>query len=240
MGVVLFAIMFLPIILFAGPRFKGWVVLACAVLVLTYPVLRATDNIPVDRMVNYAALIQAERAQSLEYRFDNEKRLLDHAAKKPIAGWGYWNRNQVFDEITGRDLTVPDGYWIIVIGVMGWIGYICVFGLLTYPLFRLWSLRKRYTTMVDVHIVYGLALMLAVNLLDLILNSTINYMTWALAGLLLASSTEIVQAGTNIETEVEGEPETASKPPLHKRHPRDQSRGPKAGTAKFQRKKRTY
>lgn len=237
-GVILFAILFLPVILFAGPRLKGWAMLACAVFVLTYPVLRATDAIPVDRMVSYAALIQAERAQSLEYRFDNEKRLLDHAAKKPVAGWGYWNRNRVFDEITGRDLTVPDGYWIIIIGVVGWIGYVCVFGLLTYPLLRLWGQRKNPATVGDEHIVYGIALMLGVNLLDLIPNSTINYMTWTLAGLLLACSIQTVRADADTETEAEAEPDTAPAAPLHKRHPRDRRHARKADTAKFQRKKR--
>lgn len=246
-GVILFAILFLPVILLAGPRLKGWAMLVCAVFVLTYPVLRATEMIPVERLVSYAAMIQAERAQSLEYRFDNEKRLLDHAAKKPIAGWGYWNRNRVFDEVTGRDLTVPDGYWIIIIGVVGWVGYICVFGLLTYPLLRLWWQRKTPATLGDEHIVYGIALMLGVNLVDLIPNSTINYMTWSIAGLLLACSLQTVAEKTDIPVGEEPEMPPAAAP-LHKRRPRgapptggkaaDKVADKSGTTTRFQRRKR--
>lgn len=232
-GSILFAVIFIPIILLAGPRIKGWTILFCAAFLLTYPVLRATDSIPVDRMVSYAAQIQVERAQSLEYRFDNEKMLLDRAAQKPIAGWGYWNRNRVFDEETGQDLTVPDGYWIIIIGVEGWVGYICVFGLLTYPLFRLWGQRKRTAAMGDAKIVYGIALMLGINLINLIPNAGINYLTWAIAGLLFACSTQTAQA------DIEAEPEPATKAPLHKRYSRGHRPAGAANPALFKRKKRS-
>lgn len=215
-GAVLFAAAFVPIILFTGPKIKGWAILFCATFLLSYPVLRAADLIPVDRMVGYAAMIQDDRAQSLEFRFNNEKLLLDHAAHKPAFGWGFWGRNRVYDEETGQDLSVTDGYWIIIIGVLGWTGYISVFGLLTLPAFRLWYHRRRDQSKGDGHLTYGIALMLGANMLDLIPNSTINPLTWSLVGLLLASTTQTAQA----ETEPETIKDPAPVPILHKRRPR--------------------
>lgn len=224
-GVVLFAVLFVPIILFAGTRTKGWAIMFCATFLISYPVLRSVDAVPVDEMVDYAAIIQAERAQSLEFRFDNEKILLDHAARKPVFGWGYWGRNRLYDLETGQSTVTTDGHWIIVIGMLGWTGYICVFGLLTLPLFRLWFLRKRWPADREVHIIYGIALMLGVNLIDLIPNSTINHLTWTLAGLLLASSTvaaraEFETAADPSESDIKASLETPPAAALHQRHVR--------------------
>lgn len=216
-GAILFAVAFVPIILFTGPRIKGWAILFCATFVLTYPVLRAADVIPVDRMVEYAAMIQDDRGQSLEFRFTNEKLLLDHAARKPVFGWGYWGRNRIYDRETGRDLSVTDGYWVIIIGVLGWTGYISVFGLLTLPLFRLWYHRRSDRSTGDGHLAYGIALMLGANMLDLIPNSTINPLTWALAGLLLASTVKNAQADPEAETIEDGAPTVI----FHQRRPRN-------------------
>lgn len=231
---VLYAIMLLPIIMFCGPRIKGWVVLVCSILVLAYPVLRAADAVPVDRMLEYAALIQAERAQSLGFRFDNEKELLDHAGQKSLAGWGYWNRNRVFDPETGRNLYVPDGYWIVILGTLGWVGYICIFGLLTVPLIRMWKLRNRGNELDDSNIIYGIGLMLAINLVDLIPNSAINYMTWLLAGLLLSYVPGRELSDVDVATKNEPVPE----PVKHKRQPRGHHPEPTTGTAHTVRKKR--
>jgi hypothetical protein len=192
-GVLVFAALFLPVIGLASRKLKGWAILVCTLFVLSYPVLRAADAVPTDAMVGYAAMIQEERAQSLQFRFDNEEVLLNHAANKPLFGWGSWGRNLVYDATTGENITITDGYWIIIIGVLGWTGYISVFGLLTLPLLRLWSRRGQPAA--DEHnLIYGTSLMLAVNLLELLPNASINTMTWLLAGLLLASSLQTSNA----------------------------------------------
>ncbi len=190
-GALLFAALFLPIILFTGLKTRSWAIMICSLFVLAYPVLRSADAIPTEKLLSYAALIQDERAQSLEFRFENEKLLLDHAAKKPLFGWGFWDRNRLWDPETGRGLTVADGYWVAVIGVLGWTGYICIFGLLTLPLLRLWRQRRMLMEADEHYLTYGTALLLAVNLLELIPNSLITTMTWLVAGLLLASSLQL-------------------------------------------------
>jgi hypothetical protein len=236
-GAILFAALFLPIILFTSLKLKGWAIMICSLFVLAYPVLRSTDAIPTEKLVSYAALIQAERAQSLEFRFENEKLLLDHAATKPLFGWGFWDRNRLWDPETGEGLTVTDGYWIIIVGVLGWAGYICVFGLLTLPLFRLWWRRRSPMDAEEHYLTYGSALLLAINLLDLIPNSGITNMTWLLAGLLLASPLQTSK--TDSEESVAGKNiDEASIPVRHKRQPRGQRPTSDVALKSFQRKKR--
>lgn len=63
----------------------------------------------------------AERAQSLQFRFDNEKILVDKALDGTFFGWGGWNRSRVFDK-DGKDISVTDGLWIITLGTKGIYG----------------------------------------------------------------------------------------------------------------------
>ena len=191
-GSILFTLAFAPIIMFAGPRFKSRLILIAATIVMTYPILRGMDAVPVEAFTDYAARLSDERAQSLQYRFDNEERLLEHASRKPVFGWGFWGRNHLYDEF-GRRATTTDGYWTIIIGTLGWVGYICVFGLLTLPLFRLSWHRAKGMAARDAHVVYGLALMLTVNALDLLPNAAINYLTWLTAGVVLAATLKSAQ-----------------------------------------------
>jgi len=237
-GAILTAVVFLPFILFAGSRVKGWVVMATAIFVLAYPVLRSADLIPVDKLVGYAALIQEERAQSLEFRFDNEEMLLERAAMKPFTGWGFWGRNRILDVYTGMDLSVTDGYWVIVIGSLGWVGYVGVFGLLTTPLMRLWYRRGKAAALNDPHIVFGIGLLLAINLIDLIPNSTIRNVSWIMAGTLLAATLRSAKPVTNPAPA--GQIEPAAKPQRHTRKPRSaQYANDTTETAAFQRRARS-
>ena len=91
-GSILFAVLFLPIILFTSMKVKAWTAVVCAVFVICYPVLRASDLVPTERMVGWAAMIQEDRAASLDHRFNNEEILLERASEKPVTGWGLWNR----------------------------------------------------------------------------------------------------------------------------------------------------
>ncbi|WP_342069652.1 hypothetical protein [Yoonia algicola] len=219
-GVLVFAVLFLPVIVFASRTLKGWAILVCTLFVLSYPVLRAADAVPTDAMVSYAAMVQEERAQSLEFRFDNEEVLLNHASNKPLFGWGSWGRNLVYDATTGENITITDGYWIIIIGILGWTGYISVFGLLTLPLLRLWS-RRRQPAADENNLIYGTSLMLAVNLLELLPNTSINTITWLLAGLLLASSLQTGTAQNDVPTP-EGKTTNKRMRPQYTRQPPEQ------------------
>lgn len=179
LGALIITVLLLPLVLFGTSR---WIMRAAAVIaliVLTYPMLRALDWVPVNEVTSIAQEIDAERASSFDTRVRNEDILLDRAQEKPWFGWGGWARNRVYDPVTGVDLVIVDGQWIIFIGYYGWLGYIARFGILTFPLLLLMARgRKRSIPLVT----SGLALVMAANLIDLIPNSALTPVTWLIGG----------------------------------------------------------
>jgi len=156
--------------------------LICALLAITvllYPVLRGVNVVPVQALADQIATANEERAGSFQTRIDNENQLLQRADQRPWFGWGGYGRNRVYDEYTGRDLSITDGTWIIVIGSYGWIGYVAAFGLLCLPLVAAWRRSARLSPASA-----ALSLILAVNLLDLLPNSSLTPLTWLMAGTL--------------------------------------------------------
>lgn len=167
-------ILFLPVRL----QVIGAAVLAATLLV--FPMLRGADLVPTDTALTLAQGVDPDRAASLRTRFDNEDILLDKANHRPAFGWGGWGRNRVFDA-EGRDLSITDGYWIIVIGTQGWIGYLAQFGLLLIPMI---FLGLRWKRLALTPATAGLTMALAANMIDLIPNATLTPVTWLLAGAL--------------------------------------------------------
>ncbi|MEM7524166.1 MAG: hypothetical protein AAF360_10500 [Pseudomonadota bacterium] len=161
--------------------------------VLAYPMLRGADIVPTSALLSAANSVNEERADSLQTRLTNEDQLLARANLKPTFGWGGWGRSRVYDPVTGKDLTVADGRWIIVIGSGGWIGYLGEYGLLFLPVL---ALAAGYRRMRPSTATVGLAVMLAANVVDLIPNSSLTPVTWLLAGALFGRlSRERRQAG---------------------------------------------
>lgn len=185
LGPIVHAAAMLPLVLFARQRTQMRIAALLAVLVLAYPALRGADLVPVKTMLEQAERIDGQRMQSLQYRFDNEEALLEHAREKPLFGWGPYNRNMIHDEETGRSVSVTDGRWIIVIGIGGWFAYIAEFGLLALPLLMLRRRARSLPDIDEVPYLGGLALILAFNMVDLIPNATLIPMTWLISGALL-------------------------------------------------------
>lgn len=160
------------------------VLLACtvvAIAVLAYPALRGAGIIPVQELAEKVAQINEERAASFQTRIDNEDSLLARANQRPLFGWGGYGRNRIFDEASGKDLSITDGTWVIIAGTNGWAGYLAAFGLLCLPIVAITQAKTRLFASKA-----ALAMLLTVNLLDLIPNSSLNPITWLLAGILLA------------------------------------------------------
>lgn len=191
-GALLITALFLPVLLVFGARMQLLVAVLVAMMVLFYPLLRGTGLIPVEPFIEAVEKVMPERAQSFEFRVRNEDQLLERANEKPFAGWGDWGRSRIYDEVTGRDRSVSDGAWIILIGRGGWLGYLTHFGLLTVPTVLLWIHRKRYPLSLGTS---GLAVILAANLLDLVPNATLTPLTWLMAGA-LAGRMRMVGSGT--------------------------------------------
>jgi len=178
---LLIALLLLPVVLFLGVRQQLLVVGLIAALTLFYPILRGAHLVPTDEIVSRFEAVSPERAASLLFRFENEDILLERANERPVFGWGGNARSRIFDE-RGRDLSVTDGQWVIVIGQGGWIGYVTIFGLLTLPL--MFTMLRRRRLKID-RITAGLCVMIAANVLDLLPNSSLSPVLWLAAGAIL-------------------------------------------------------
>ena len=190
-GAIIYALALVPLIAFLSRRLQLAAAVVLAALALGYPALKRADLVPQDRMVAAAEILDAERANSLRFRFDQEDILLDRADERPLFGWGSWGRNHILDPVTGSIRTITDGRWIIVIGTFGWFGFLAEFGLLTLPIFLLWW-RALRTGEPPGPWIGPMTLMLAVNAVDLIPNATITPITWLLAGATLGYAERFV------------------------------------------------
>jgi hypothetical protein len=185
MAVLAYAACLAPLVRLAGRRMQIRAAAALALIAVLFPLLRGADLVPIDAMLAQAEQVSVERAASLAFRFGNEDLLLDHANAKPLFGWGGWGRNRVYDPNTGKDLAVTDGRWIIVIGSFGWCGYIAEFGLLALPLLLLAREARRTPAAALSPHAGPLALILGINMIDMLPNATLIPFTWLLAGALL-------------------------------------------------------
>jgi hypothetical protein len=109
------------------------IALACLIAMTpAYIALRSTGLWHGEEIVALAKIVSEERANSLQFRIENEDLLLWKALKRPLFGWGGWGRNRVFDQY-GRDLSVTDGRWIIDLGAYGFVGMVSYFAALLAP-----------------------------------------------------------------------------------------------------------
>lgn len=156
-----------------------------AFVIIVYPQVRGVGLVPTQTASELASSVSADRAASLDTRFRNEDQLLDKANDRPVFGWGSWGRNQIYEVSWQGDVktSVTDGTWIIVIGTFGWLGYLACFGLLCFPFWRAFHLRKKMAVTVPT---VGLLVVLLANLLDLIPNSSLSPLAWLIAGALSA------------------------------------------------------
>ena len=183
-----YATFLLPVILFFGRRLQLHAAMLMACLAIGYPILKGADLVPKEALLSVAESIDPDRANSLRFRFDNETILLDRAYEKLFFGWGIWGRNHILDGNTGQILTVTDGRWIVQIGTFGWLGFLAEMLLLATPIAVLWLKTMRGDVQRLSPYVGVLAVMLGVNMVDLIPNATLTPLTWLFAGAILGYS----------------------------------------------------
>ncbi len=135
-----------------------------------------TETYITDQIVaGMSQVANEERMQSLEFRFNNEEVLTDHAREKIVFGWGGWGRAHLYDA-TGKQITTSDSLWIIAFGNQGAFGLIALFSSLIFPftslfLFRCpgssWSKREKAPAVV-------LGVIVFLYMVDCLLNAFIN------------------------------------------------------------------
>ena len=185
MSALVYGAVLVPLVRWASPRLQLRVACLLVIIALGYPLLRAADLVPTTSILELASAVDVDRAQSLKTRFDAEQHLLDHALERPWFGWGRFARNRVYKGWNGRDSSITDGYWVITMGVFGLVGFLATFGLLGLAVFRAATALKYAQAIREKEYLAALALIIAINIIDLLPNSSLSPWTWLLVGALL-------------------------------------------------------
>ena len=114
LGAQIYGAALLPLVLFTRPRTQVRTALVLATIALAYPMLRAADLFPDAKLVEMARWESDERADSLKFRFEQDRQLLERASERFFFGWGRFGRARVYHPVSGDDLTTTDGHWIAV------------------------------------------------------------------------------------------------------------------------------
>jgi hypothetical protein len=190
-----YGMVLVPMVSWTKPRFQMRVAAILVSVALLYPALRMYDVFPTNTLVEIASTINEQRAESLRQRFDQEGLLLERASQRFLFGWGRYGRNRVFVEDwrgLGGDSSVTDGLWIIVLGQFGLVGFIAEFGLLSISVFLAAKALRFAESFSDSVFLSALALIVAVNIIDLLPNSALSPWSWLLVGSLLGRSEMIL------------------------------------------------
>ncbi|WP_420005370.1 hypothetical protein [Arenibacterium sp. LLYu02] len=196
MAALIYGLAFAPLVALAPFRTQIKVALVIGLIGCSYPTLRNAGLFPVTDILAQAEAIDAERAQSLGYRFENEEKLLERAAIKPWFGWGGWGRNLIRDAETRTIETIPDGHWILSFGEFGWVGYLAEMGILTGVLVLLLLGLRRTSAAEMSPYVSAIALILAATMVDMLLNDTLVPITWMCAGAVLGYAERLLYPGS--------------------------------------------
>ena len=184
-GPVVYALLLVPLVLIVPPRLQMLCAGLMVAVVITYPLLRGLQMVPVQDLLTLSTGLNAERGASLAFRITNEELLLDRAAERPWFGWGLYGRGLLHDAVTGEINVIADGGWIITLGTFGWAGYIAEFGLLALPVGLMAREALRQPAAMLSPFAAAVVLILAVNLVDLLPNDTLIPFTWLMAGAVL-------------------------------------------------------
>jgi hypothetical protein len=182
MASIVYGALSAPLLLFAKPRLQMRVAVLLALLACAYPLLRIAAFFPEEGVLQVFDYFSSERADSLAFRFRNEHQLLERAQERPWFGWGTWGRNRIFDQ-NGIDRSVTDGYWIMVLGTSGAVGYVGAFGMVLAPIMLASRRLRRFAPDHDRYVVTGAAVLLAFTLIDWLPNAP-SMLQWFLAGAL--------------------------------------------------------
>ena len=183
LGALIYVIFAIPLIWFTMPRFQTRLATIIALLAFSYPLTRATGLVPVDDINSFVLeKFGADRWSSLSLRLEEEEYIMNRALKKVVFGWGVGVRGFRLNPITGANTSITDGLWAIEFGQRGAVGFVTLFGMLLYPVWRSRRAVRRLDNRQDQLMTAGLAIMGAVYMVELIPNSSIDpYVTFMTA-----------------------------------------------------------
>lgn len=126
-------------ILFLAWQFRTSVALIVLVLSMFFYLqqnVSANSNLSGQIIGTLEHIFPSERIQSVEYRFNNEEKLIAKAAERKFFGWGGWGRNRIMEyDWKGElvDSAATDSLWIIAFGTNGLVGLIALYTSVLLP-----------------------------------------------------------------------------------------------------------
>ena len=195
---LVYGALLIPLVRWTKPRFQLRVAVLLVGLALAYPTMRIAEIFPTTTMEDVAIGINYQRGYSLKFRFDQEETLLQRASQRFLFGWGRFGRNRIYIENwegAAGDASVTDGRWIITLGQFGFVGFLAEFGLIGIAVFFAANALRFVQSFRHAVLLAGLALLVSVNIVELLPNSTLSPLTWLLTGTLLGSSEAIRTRG---------------------------------------------
>jgi hypothetical protein len=189
-----YAFVLVPLVYFAKPKLQLSFAVLLVSTALLYPILRATNVFPTDAVLNLASQVgsDVERVGSLNVRFRNEDEFLERASERFLFGWGAFGRGFTYNEY-GTPTAAVDGTWIGTLSQFGFVGFLALFGVLTLPVFTVARAFRFAESTTDKAYLAAVALILAINVFDLLPNSPLRPWTWLLAGALLGRAEALLR-----------------------------------------------
>ena len=168
------------------------IAMVIVVAAFSYPLLSIFELFPHTYLVELIGSVSQSQAGSLNYRFNQEVMLLERAQEKWMFGWGGWDRNRLADSVT-------DGYWIILFGKYGAIGFSVVFGLIGSVVLISQTLFSRIQDKNDKTIIACHCLIVALMILDQIPNASMSPCAWLVTGALAGRIANISKVDNSIK-----------------------------------------
>jgi hypothetical protein len=165
------------------PRLFATAALGLATLAVTYPALRMADLFPNEQIVEFARGYEAEKARSLEGRFEEEEWVLDGMGGRFWVGWGTYGRVPGA-ETFGTGESGIDGWWVVRLGIAGILGVELIYLMMAVPVFLAWRQTRRLRSPALIALLGALMAIIGMRMTDLLLNGWWNHLPVFLAGAL--------------------------------------------------------
>jgi hypothetical protein len=193
-GAILFGVITAPFVLWRSARGQVRLAMVLGTICFLYPVLKLTGAFPDRTVIDISkAATNEERAESLEFRFMNEQKLMEHTRERFWFGWGGFGRAGVTNA-AGQDISTFDGFWIIQLASRGVFVLFLSFIILLYPVVIASRSLKGVLDKQDQLMLATLALMVAVHSVDLLPNGLFTNIPFFYAGGLAQISRALARA----------------------------------------------
>ncbi|WP_288356594.1 hypothetical protein [uncultured Cycloclasticus sp.] len=193
-GPFLYGIFGFFVIKILSPKIQMRIAVMLVSLAMLYPIMSMLKVFPHQALVNTADSISSERAQSLNFRFNNESKLLGKASERILFGWGGWARNRVYDAETGKDISITDGGWIITFGMFGFMGFVAEFGLLAVSVLLSMRAAKLLKVKREQSLLSSHAILIGIIMVNQLPNNALAPWLWLLVGALFGRSEQIINS----------------------------------------------